>query len=134
MGIVLINLEKTVTLSKQENTAIAEETIKRGHGYALHGKNCIEIHYPIPESYDAMDGNWTWRMIESNSEELDTVSRKLLKDNNRTPDWLFIRNLAVLPVYEADANVQGLSQIFSQRAFADAKLKCTEAYRTATSL
>ena len=72
-------------------------------------------------------------MIEK-SEELDTVSKKLLKDNKRTPDWLFICNMAVPPVYEADANVQGLSQIFSQRAFVDAKLKCTEAYRTAMSL
>ena len=34
-------------------------------------------------------------MIESNSEELDTVSRKLLKDNKKTPDWLFIHNMAV---------------------------------------
>ena len=44
-------------------------------------------------------------MIESNSEELDTVSIKLLKDNKRTPDWLFICNMAVSPVYAADVNV-----------------------------
>ena len=68
-----------VTLSIEENTAIAKETIRRGHGYALRGKNCIKIYYPIPESYNAMDGNWTWRMIESNSGELKTVSRNLSK-------------------------------------------------------
>ena len=98
-----------MTISKEENTEIAEETIKRGHGYALRGKNCIEIYYLIPESYDAMHGSWTWMMIESNSEELDKVSKKLFKDNNRTPDWLFIHNMPVSPVYSADANVQRLS-------------------------
>ena len=123
-----------VTISKEENTAIAKETIRRGHRYALRGKNCIKIYYPIPESYDVMHGNWTWRMIESNSEELDTVSRKLFRDNKRTPDWLFICNMAVPPVYAADANVQGLSQIFLQTTVVDAKLKRTEAYRTTMSL
>ena len=81
-----------------------------------------------------MHRNWTWRMIESNSKELDTVIRKLLRDNKRTLDWLFIRNMAVPPVYAADANVQELSQIFLQRTFVDAKLKWTKAYKTAISL
>ena len=48
-----------VTISKEKNTTIAKETIRRGHGYTLCGKNSIEIFYPIPESYDAMHGNWT---------------------------------------------------------------------------
>ena len=48
-------------------------------------------------------------MIEGNSEELDTVSKKLFKDNEITPDWLFIRNMAVSSVYAADVNVRGLS-------------------------
>ena len=94
-----------MTISKEKKTAIAKEAIRKGHGYALRGKNCIKIYYPIPESYNAMHDNWTWRMIESNSEELYTASRKLLKDNKRTPDWLFIRNMSVPPVYSADANV-----------------------------
>ena len=75
-----------VILSKKENTTIVKEAIRRGHRYTLLGKNCIKIFYPILESYDAMHGNWKWKMIESNSEELDTVSRKLLKDNKRTSD------------------------------------------------
>ena len=106
---------KPVTISTEENTAISKEAIKRGHGYALRGKNCIKIYYSISESYNAMHGNWKWRMIESNSEELDTVSRKLLKDNKRTPDWLFIRNMTVPLVFSADANLQGLSQIFCKQ-------------------
>ena len=48
-----------VTISKEGKTSIAEETIRRGHGYALRGKNCIKIYYPIPESYDAMNGLYT---------------------------------------------------------------------------
>ena len=100
----------------------------------MRGKNCIKIYYPIPESYNVMHDNWTWRMVESNSEELDMVSRKLLKDNKKTPDWLFIRNMAVPSVYATDANVRGLSLIFFQTTVVDAKLKFTEAYRTAMSL
>ena len=73
-------------------------------------------------------------MIESNSEELDTVSRKLLKDSKRTLDWLFICNIEVPPVYAADLNVQGISWIFLQTTDVDATLKCTEAYKTAMSL
>ena len=101
--------EKPMTVSKKEKTIIAKETIRRGHGYALRGKNCIKIYYLIPKSYDAVHGNWKWRMIESNIKELDTASIKLLKDNKGAPDWLFIRNMAISLVYAVDANVQGLS-------------------------
>ena len=95
-----------MTISKEEKTAIAEETIRRGHGYALRGKNCIKIYYPIPESYNAMHGNWTWRMIESNSEELDTVSRKLLKDNKKhqigssSATWQFPQSMKQMQMYK----------------------------------
>ena len=60
--------------------------------------------------------------------------RKLLKNNGRIPDCLFIRNMAVPPVYNVDANVQGLSQIILQEPYVDAKLRCTEAFITAMSL
>ena len=33
-----------MTISKEENTAIAKETIRRDQGYALRGKNCIKIY------------------------------------------------------------------------------------------
>ena len=66
-----------------------------------------------------------WRMVESNSTELNTVSKKLLKDNEKTPDQLFIRNMAVPPAYNVDANVQGLSQIILHGPYVDAKLHIT---------
>ena len=81
-----------------------------------------------------MGGNWTCKMVESDIIELDAVSRKLLKDNKRTPNQLFICSMVVPPVYNVDANVRGLSQIILHGLYVDAKQRCTEAFRTAMSL
>ena len=62
-------------------------------------------------------------MVKDNIIELNMVSRKLLKDNERTPDQLFICNMSVPPVYNADANVQGLSQIILHGMYVDAKMR-----------
>ena len=72
-------------------------------------------------------------MVEGDHMELDMVSRKLLKDNERTIYQLFIRNMAVPPVYNVDANVQGLSQIILHGPYVDAKMIWTEEFRTALS-
>ena len=66
--------------------------------------------------------------------KLDMVNRKLFKDNKRTKDQLFICNMAVPPVYNIDANVRGLSQMILHGPYVNAKLRCTEAFRTAMSL
>ena len=73
-------------------------------------------------------------MVEGNNIELDMASRKLLKDNERTIDQLFIHNMAVSPVYNVDANVQEIPQIILQGPYVDAKLRCTEVFRTTMSL
>ena len=124
----------TIKMSKEETTAIVKEAIKRGHGYAYRGRYVLKIYYPILESYNAMGGNWTWKMVEGNHMELHMVRRNLLKDNERTTDQLFTRNLSIPPVYNVDANVQGLSQMIFYGPYVDAKLRCTEAFRTAMSL
>ena len=74
-------------------------------------------------------GGWLKAILKSLIQWTKSFSK-----NKRTPDWLFIRNMTVSPVYAADANVQGLSRLFLQTTFVDAKLKSTELYRTATSL
>ena len=81
-----------------------------------------------------MGGKCTWKMVEGNSIKLDMVSRKLFKDNERTTDQLFIRNMAVPPFYNVDANVQGLSQMIFHGPYVDAKMRWTEAFRTDMSL
>ena len=72
-------------------------------------------------------------MVEGNHMELDIVSSELLKDNERMTDQIFIRNMAVPPVYNVDENVQGLSQIILHGPYVGAKLRCTEEFRTAVS-